>query len=317
MTIRKEKGNLLMKRNVILHIAILSVCMCFCFGVEVHATSTDTQTQTTQTEVATQGYVILETELGLTCTYNGVLQQNKYFAVTGSETAYTVVKPCTKKSFIYYFDENGVGTVYKSNGFISVTYSDSTNTYFCKKGTLLTNTIAGNKTQGYYYVDSTGVKVTKKEIKQAVKFVRAHTKTSWSKSKKLKACYDYLWKNYNYERFYDKPKASKMPSYAKYMFSKKRGNCYRYAASLAYIAKVIGYDSRVVSGAIPSLSGGMSPHGWTEIKMNGEWYIFDANMQKNFPTVDSYKKTSKTYPYKHEIYDKYKMTVKNGKVTWK
>lgn len=306
-----------MKRNVILYIAILSVCMCLGFGMEVQATSADAQTQTTQTEVTTQGYVIGETEQGLTCTYNGVLQQDKYLVVTKSETTYKVVKPCTKKSIIYYFDANGIGSVYVSDGFIPITYNGDTKTYYSKKGKLLTNTIAGNKKQGYFYVDTTGVKVTKKEIKQAVKFVRAHTKTSWSKSKKLKVCYNYLWKNYNYQRFYDKPKASKMPSYAKYMFLNKRGNCYRYAASLAYIAKVIGYEVRVTSGAIPSLRGGKSPHGWTEIKIDGKWYYFDANMQKNFPTVDSYKKTSKTYPYKHEIYDRYKMTVKNGKVTWK
>ena len=73
----------------------------------------------------------------------------------------------------------------------------------------------------------------------------------------------------------------------------------------------------MVSGGISSFHGGLTPHGWTEIKIDGKWYMFDANMQRNFPSVDSYKKTESTYAYQHKAYSKYKMTVKNGKVTWK
>lgn len=304
-----------MRKKVLIYM-LLAFSLVFNWEIFAQATSTVTTEDATAPVVST-GYAVIQTEMGLTCTYNGEKQLNTYLALDESEGGYKVVKPDTKGSSIYYFDANGIGTLYTKNCFVKISYKGTTKTYFSKKGVLLKNTIAGNKKQGYYYVDSTGVKVTKKEIKQAVSFVRKHTKTSWSKSKKLKKCYDYLWKNYTYERFYDKPKASKMPSYAQYMFSKKRGNCYRYAASFAYIAKVIGYDVRVVSGSISNLRGGMSPHGWAEIKMSGKWYIFDANMQRNFPTVDSYKKTEKTYPYKHEVFDKYKMTVKNGKVTWK
>ena len=61
----------------------------------------------------------------------------------------------------------------------------------------------------------------------------------------------------------------------------------------------------------------MTPHGWTEIKIDGKWYLFDTNMQKNFPKVDSYKKTDKTYPYPHKVASKYKMKVSNGKISWK
>lgn len=310
----------------IVPILLLMLCICFLPKVNVQATSATTPTDTSSVENGTEntpvipqkGYYVIETETGLQCYYNGIAQKKVYLAIKQSDTGYKVVKPGKKNSVVYYFDANGNGAGHTGKRFVKVRYKDSKKTYFSKQGTILKNTIAGNKSQGYYYVDSTGVKVTKKEIKQAVKFVRKHTKTSWSKSRKLRACYEYLWKNYTYQRFYDSPKASKMPSYAKYMFSNKRGNCYRYAATFAYIARVIGYDTRVVSGGIPSLSrSGFAPHGWTEIKIDGKWYIFDANMQRNYPNVDSYKKTSQTYPYRHEVYDKYKMTVKNGKVTWK
>ena len=306
-------------KEKVLYFITAILCICLLFESRVCATempATETTTESMSPSI-TEGYVVTDNQGILTCTYNGAMQTDVYLAIKASGGDYEVVKPLTKKSVIYYFDANGQGTKYKENQFIKVTYKGSKKMYFSKEGTLLTNTIAGNKKQGYFYVDSTGIKVTRKEIKQAVKFVRAHTKESWSAEKKLAACYKYLWKNYTYQRFYESPSASKMPSYANYMFKNKKGNCYRYAASLAYIARVIGYDTKVVSGKISSTRGGMTPHGWTEIKMGDTWYIFDANMQRNFPTVDSYKKTEKTYPYRHEILDKYKMTVKNGKVSWK
>lgn len=103
----------------------------------------------------------------------------------------------------------------------------------------------------------------------------------------------------------------------KNMLSKKKGNCYRYAASFAYIARVLGYDSRVGVGKISSRRGGMTPHGWTEVKFGKKWYMCDANMQKNYPSINSYKKTSSSYAYRHSCSKRYRMTVKDGKVTWK
>lgn len=294
----------LKNKKYTMFVLFLALCLCMLLGLKI-------ETQ------AAAAYEIAKDNGVLTCTYNGILQRNIYLAVKQSGDTYTVTKPCTKNSKIYYFDADGKGKAYTSSKFIKVTYGSSKAVYYSKKGVLLTNTIAGNKTQGYYYVDSTGVRITSKPITQAVKFVRSHTKSSWSKSKKLKTCYTYLWKKYSYQRFYDTPKASKMSGYAKYMFTNKKGNCYRYAASLACIAKVIGYDSRVAVGSISSLHGGMTPHGWTEIKVSGKWYICDANMQKNFPSVNSYMRTTKTYAYSHKCSKRYTLTVKNGKVSWK
>lgn len=216
----------------------------------------------------------------------------------------------TYKGARYYFASNGKMT----KGFKKIgkyVY------YFSSAGKLQKNTIVGSKSQGYYYVDSYGVRVTTKEVKQAVSFVRKYTKTSWSKSKKLQACYKALWKKYPYKRYYDKPSAKKMASYANSMFTQRKGNCYRYASSFAYIAKVLGYDSRVAVGKISHRGGGMTPHGWAEIKVGKKWYMCDANMQRNFPKINSYMRTNKNYAYRHSCSKRYKMTVKYGKVTWK
>lgn len=210
----------------------------------------------------------------------------------------------------YYFASNGK----MSKGFTKIgklTY------YFSSAGKLQKNKIVGDGKSGYYYVDSTGVRVTTAEIKLAVKFVRKYTKSGWSNSKKLKACYNALWENYTYKRYYEAPSAKKMPTYANNMLSNKKGNCYRYAAAFAYIARVLGYDSRVAVGKISSSRGGMTPHGWTEVKTGGKWYMCDANMQRNYPKINSYMRTNKNYAYRHTCSERYTMTVKNGTVTWK
>lgn len=259
-----------------------------------------------------------------------------YFDETGNGAKYTGTKTISityedgsAKYFVkagkllndWYKKENK--TYYYANGkMVTGWYKISGKKYYfdksaSNKGVLLTNTIIGTGTEDSYYVDETGVQITDPEIKLAVKFVNAHTKKSWSDSKKLEACFQYLWKNYEYERFYDTPKASAMSDYAVYMLKNKKGNCFRYAASFACIAKVLGYDTRVAVGKISSTHGGMTPHGWTEVKVDGKWYLCDANMQRNYPKINSYMRTNKNYAYRHSCSKRYTLNIKNGKVSWK
>jgi hypothetical protein len=251
----------------------------------------------------------------LTGTCDAAPLQDKYVAVKKSGGAYTVVKPCTSKSKIYYFDEDGVGQELEASQFVKISYNGESRVYYSQEGTLQKNMIVGSKEEGYYYVDSTGVRVTDKTTKLAVKFVRAHTKESDSQSAKLKKCYYYLSGHYKYKRYYTNlyPKAKNMQSMAYDMLSTKRGNCHRYAASFAYIARVLGYDTRVVVGKISSNSGGMTPHGWTEVKKDGKWYVCDPDMELNH--VDSYMKS--VTPCRTSVTRRCKITVKNGKVSWK
>ncbi|MCM1297038.1 MAG: hypothetical protein NC311_15980, partial [Muribaculaceae bacterium] len=189
--------------------------------------------------------------------------------------------------------------------------------YFNSKGILQTNCIVGTQKSGYFYVDEKGCKVTDTEVMQAVAFVKAHTEDSWSNEVKLQKCFDYMWKNSTYQRFYGTPStASEMSGYANYVFSTMRGNCFRYAASFAYVAKVLGYDARAAIGEVSSLLGGMTPHGWTEVKINGQWYICDVNMKRNHPNVSTYMRTEATYPYRHNCNVRYTLTFQNGHAVW-
>ena len=143
----------------------------------------------------------------------------------------------------------------------------------------VTNKIVGSKAKGYYYVDKTGRKVN---TSQAVDFVMRNSKAGDSRAKRLKACYRAL-QAYPYFGMTNRaPKAKNLFSYARYMFSRHRGDCYYYASTMAYIARVLGYDSRVAVGGVTARgpAAPLSLHGWCEVKYGKSWRMLDCSMQR-------------------------------------
>ena len=249
---------------------------------------------------------------------NGVLQASKWVK-EGSKTYYCNKNGALQSGWLnqkgnrYYFStkNNQMQTGWQK--------IKGRNYYFWESGkaagVLQQSCIVSTK-KGNYYVDGEGVQVTAPEIMQAVHFVDTYTEESWPADTKLRKCFEALWKNYTYQRFYETPSAQFMSGYAHYMFVNGRGNCYRYAASFACIAKVLGYEARVATGQISSRSGGMTPHGLTEVNVGGAWYICDANMQRNHPDRNSYLCTEGNYPYAHSTSARYTLVISDGKVSW-
>lgn len=189
--------------------------------------------------------------------------------------------------------------------------------YFNRNGVLQRNKIVGSKARGYYYVDQSGVRVTSRRIQAAVDFVMANSSSRQSNEQRLKACFDALCA-YPYQRIIgDKPSASKIGLYAKYMFERRQGNCYRYASAMAYIARVLGYDSRVAVGGVSSRSyGALSPHGWCEIKIGSTWKMCDCSMQQGRSYVSLFLVERERYPFRFQCDQIFTMQSKNGKIKW-
>ena len=118
-----------------------------------------------------------------------------------------------------------------------------------------------------------------------------------TQEQKLRACYDYMMARCSYKRSYEKPSGDWTGTYATDILTTGKGNCYRFASGFAYLAKGLGYESRVATGQIKSKKGGVTPHGWTEIKLGDAWYLFDADMQDSNGR-DYYMKTYEAYPTK-------------------
>ena len=182
----------------------------------------------------------------------------------------------------------------------------------------VTNKIVGSKAKGYYYVDKTGRKVNTREIRQAVDFVMRNSKVGDSRAKRLKACYRAL-QAYPYFGMANRaPKAKNLFSYARYMFSRHRGDCYYYASTMAYIARVLGYDSRVAVGGVTARgpAAPLSLHGWCEVKYGKSWRMLDCSMQRAHLDRNLCLVTRKKYPFRLRCDKVYTMTVKKAKVKW-
>ena len=180
------------------------------------------------------------------------------------------------------------------------------------------NKIVGSKAKGYYYVDKTGRKVNTREIRQAVDFVMRNSKAGDSRAKRLKACYRAL-QTYPYFGMTNRaPKAKNLSSYARYMFSHHRGDCYYYASTMAYIARVLGYDSRVAVGGVTARgpAAPLSLHGWCEVKYGKSWRMLDCSMQRAHLDRNLCLVTRKKYPFRLRCDKVYTMTVKKAKVKW-
>lgn len=269
-------------------------------------------------------YVITKNEKGkLVCYYKGKLQKNKRIAIKVKGKNYQSVKPGITGSRIYFFNKNGVGRKDTGTRFVKIAYQGKSKNYYIKKGIVQKNKIVGSKKAGYKYVDEDGICVTDKTTNAAVEFVINHTSTSDSAETKLKKCYIYLASYFKYKRVYDVsklyPKAGDIDDIAYEIFSTEQGNCHRFASAFAYIAKVLGYTSRVDVGmshgaALPGASGGWTPHGWTEVSIDGKWYFFD-------PDLDLYTSSHTQYYKKGVFYYKVKWKLQsytgNGKIKWK
>lgn len=184
--------------------------------------------------------------------------------------------------------------------------------YFNSQGKLLTNQIVGSR-----YVDDKGIYVNDKTMKLAVAFVNKHSNIRRSNAVRLKECYDYLWKNIAYKRTYGIPGRADMDDIAYSMLYNKYGNCFCFGSTFAYIAKALGYEVRTAVGEISARRGGMTPHGWCEVRVNGQWLICDPDMQMNFPQINVYMQTQSQYRYKHNVNHHYYLKIAKGKVTWK
>jgi len=181
------------------------------------------------------------------------------------------------------------------------------------------NRITGTKSKGYVYVDRTGTAVKTGEIRQAVDFVMKNSSRKYKTRQRLRQCYDALVKYSYFHMGTEVPTARNIRSCARYMFSRKRGNRYYYAAAMAYIARVLGYDSRVVVGGVTArgLYAPLSDHGWCEIKIGSRWMICDCSMQRAHQDQNLFLVAGNKYPFRMRRDKTYVMTVKKGRVTWK
>ena len=65
--------------------------------------------------------------------------------------------------------------------------------------------------------------------------------------------------------------------FANYGFTNHCGNCYVMASTFYYMADLLGYNARQMTGYVPLARGGMGPHSWVEIKFDNGTYVYDPD----------------------------------------
>ncbi len=99
----------------------------------------------------------------------------------------------------------------------------------------------------------------------------------------LKRLFKYMEKTYGYARYTKGTPTKKgwQKTFAAEMIKKKKGSCYHYAALYAYLAKqATGYEVRIALGKTKGFGNKNQAHAWVEVKISGDWYICDPNMDK-------------------------------------
>lgn len=210
------------------------------------------------------------------------------------------------------------------NGFITI----DDITYYYSNGALLKDTIVGDDSEQFYYVNSEGIidygycdgvtvdgvdwtvidgvastveTESDKTLFLAAKAVGKCTNSSMTKEEKLKSAFDYIKTNYLEGVPHNPPYREDdwHIVYANDIFVRGKGDCYSYGAAFAYMGKAMG-----CSDCYAVNSGG---HGWSEI--GGLIYDPEWSMHSN------------NYPYFAMSYDEkcdvpYKSSISDG-AEWK
>ena len=108
------------------------------------------------------------------------------------------------------------------------------------------------------------------------------TSRSMSREEKLRACYEDIYYNFDYQGNANHvPRAQDCKywaeSYMLRLIERGKGNCYCFAAKMYYLALRLGYPTaRAISGAAIDEE---TDHGWLEIPIDGVRYICDPELE--------------------------------------
>ncbi len=165
--------------------------------------------------------------------------------------------------------------------------------------------------------------VSGKTLKKTVKkVVNAQTKgiADTNTEAKLAKIYSYAVGTFSFRSMNDQPfiqaalknklSAGNYRKAAYTMLKKRRGSCFHEAAALASLIRgATGYNTRYVIGESDVFSGKKQKHAWTEVLINGIWYLFDSNAERTKGTGNTFYMVPKdasnaTYAHYQEVWSR-------------
>lgn len=113
--------------------------------------------------------------------------------------------------------------------------------------------------------------------------VEEYTDETMTREERLAALYDYMLMKCSYRmgNIYETgDEGWEIDEALRMIELGNRGNCYSFAALFREFARAIGYPAEAYSGTVKSSEYGhdKTPHGWVEIEIDGEVFLFDPEM---------------------------------------
>ena len=156
-------------------------------------------------------------------------------------------------------------------------------TYFGEDGVMLKNGAWGE-----YQFDADGFYTTGDENLDALvaETLDQCTTEDMTREEQLRACYDHV-RAYKYLG-----RNSALPStcktipmenavkYATKIFETGKGDCYNFAAAFCFLARALGYEATAIAGSCGYVWSNVAiTHGWVEIVLDGETWLFDPQIE--------------------------------------
>lgn len=165
--------------------------------------------------------------------------------------------------------------------------------YFYPSGKMATNTYI----DGYEITKNGTLSLKAASLRKKVKsLTTALSQGCTTKEQALRKCFFHLANNYSYKSDRSLLRgASGEMAYAYELLMTGKGNCYKFAAAFAYLARELGYNPTCVWGHINGSTTIGAPHGWVEIKIGGVTYLFDPDLQLELGNKYNYNFFKLTY----------------------
>lgn len=110
-----------------------------------------------------------------------------------------------------------------------------------------------------------------------------------SNYKKAKVCYDYLINNTHYAY-------GGWGNAIESVLENGYGTCTEYSYVYMAMMKYLGFKAKTVDGSTAMAAGGYGYHMWTEVKLNGNTYVFDPQVEDDMTNGKiKYYRFCKTY----------------------
>jgi len=156
-------------------------------------------------------------------------------------------------------------------------------TYFGPDGVMLKDGAWGE-----YCFDADGFYTTGDETLDALvaDTLAQCTTEDMTQEEKLRACYEhvraykYLGRNSALPASCKTIPMENAVEYANKIFETGKGDCYNFAAAFCFLARALGYEATAVAGNCGYVWSNVAiTHGWVEIVMDGETWLFDPQIE--------------------------------------